>query len=552
MWFRTPRKRKATAEAIRRRQSYRPRLESLEDRCLLSGGALDPTFGTGGIVTTAVGSNSSGAHAVVVQSDGKIVAGGNGVDATGNPDFTLARYNANGTLDGGFGTNGIVQTVVGKNGSYISGLALQSDGKIVAVGHASSNATTAAFAVVRYNSNGSLDTTFGGGGHHTGIVLVNAGSASNVNGANAVAIDGNGKIDVAGTSTPGSLLDFTLMRFNSNGTLDTTFGPSKNGIVTTQVSSQANQAHALVIQADGMIVVAGTSHNSNEAGIGVVRYTATGQLDASFGAGGIIANLLPPGTTGSEALSVLILSSGLIVTSGDSTFATATGNKNELTLARFTSSGQVDSTFGSAGFAYDGAMGVGATIALGTNGDLLAAGWFESSTNDAFQVGAFLQGGTLDTAFGNNGTTTTDFPSGITNAPAMAIQGDGKIVVAGWTSPATGAYPEFTLVRYLPSGPQIGSFTASPNPVTSGSSLTLTASNITDANPSSSITQVTFYYFDSSGNKVTLGTATTSSGGAWSVTFTVNLSAGSYTIYAQAEDNYGVFSSPDPLTLTVQ
>ena len=108
------------------------------------------------------------------------------------------------------------------------------------------------------------------------------------------------------------------------------------------------------------------------------------------------------------------------------------------------------------------------------------------------------------------------------------------------------------VARYLSSEPAIGSFTASPDPVTAGGSTTLTASNITDGNLNSTITQVAFYYFDSSGNKVTLGTVTQSSGGAWSLTFTVNLAPGSYTLFAQAEDSYGVFGDPLALTLTVQ
>ena len=112
-------------------------------------------------------------------------------------------------------------------------------------------------------------------------------------------------------------------------------------------------------------------------------------------------------------------------------------------------------------------------------------------------------------------------------------------------------YDAFQVDRYLSSEPEIGSFTASPNPVTAGRSTTLTASNTTDGNPNSTITQVTFYYFDSSGNKVTLGTGTQTSPGVWTLSFTVNLASGSYTLFAQAEDNYGVFGNPFASTLQV-
>jgi hypothetical protein len=101
-------------------------------------------------------------------------------------------------------------------------------------------------------------------------------------------------------------------------------------------------------------------------------------------------------------------------------------------------------------------------------------------------------------------------------------------------------------------GPQIGSFTANPNPVTAGSSVTLTASNISDAHPNSTITQVTFYYYDSNGNQVALGYGTEDSSGDWILNFTVNLTPGGYTLLSQAEDGYGAFGDPTELTLTVQ
>jgi hypothetical protein len=103
------------------------------------------------------------------------------------------------------------------------------------------------------------------------------------------------------------------------------------------------------------------------------------------------------------------------------------------------------------------------------------------------------------------------------------------------------------VARHLPSAPQIGSFTASQ--VGAGAPVTLTAANITDANPNATVRQVDFYYFDSGGNKVSLGTATQGSGGAWSVS--VNLTAGTYTVYAQATDSYGVLGDAVSLTLTV-
>jgi hypothetical protein len=107
---------------------------------------------------------------------------------------------------------------------------------------------------------------------------------------------------------------------------------------------------------------------------------------------------------------------------------------------------------------------------------------------------------------------------------------------------------------FLPSEPQTGSLTASPNPVPAGGSLSLSSSNITDANPGATVKPVVFYYYDSSGNQVTLGTVTASSGGTWTLTTAkaFGLPPGTCTLYARAKDSYGVFGDPDAISLTVQ
>jgi hypothetical protein len=159
--------------------------------------------------------------------------------------------------------------------------------------------------------------------------------------------------------------------------------------------------------------------------------------------------------------------------------------------------------------------------------------------------------GSPDTTFGTGGIITPPYhTAGSPLGYPLALQSNGDIVVVGEVG--SGYNEKFAVARYLPSEPTIGSFTASPNPVTVGSSVTLTASSITDGNPNSTVTQVTFYYFDSSGTKQVLGYGTQTSPGVWTLTYTVNLASGTYTIYAQAEDSYGVFGDPLALTLTVQ
>jgi hypothetical protein len=157
-------------------------------------------------------------------------------------------------------------------------------------------------------------------------------------------------------------------------------------------------------------------------------------------------------------------------------------------------------------------------------------------------------GGILDPAFGSGGLVSTVASGSSISAStvSMALEPDGRIVVAGTLGPTGG----FALARFVAYGPEIGSFTASPDPVSAGSSLTLTASNFSDEIASATVTQVAFYV-QINGTNTLLGQGTQSSPGVWSLTFMVNLAPGTYTLYAQAEDSYGTLGDPDPLKLQV-
>jgi hypothetical protein len=201
---------------------------------------------------------------------------------------------------------------------------------------------------------------------------------------------------------------------------------------------------------------------------------------------------------------------------------------------------------------------------LQSNGEIVVLGdASDASGKGTFAVATFTASGALDPAFGGSGfvlgtANTATSSMGTINyaASCLLVQpSDGKIVITGVVpdSSKQGA-ADFALARYIgtTTGPQIGSFTASPNPVTSGSNTTLTASNIIDADPGGTITQVAFFYYDGTGAEQVLGYGTQTSTGVWTLNYTVSLATGSYTIYAQAEDSYGVFSDPLALTLTVQ
>jgi uncharacterized delta-60 repeat protein len=230
-------------------------------------GTLDPSFGAGGKVTTALGGQI---RALAVQADGKLVAAG-----VAGSDFALARYLPDGTLDAGFGTGGIVRT--GFPGVFFAeahALAVQADGKLVAAG----SAGAAAFALARYNPDGTLDPGFGTGG------IVTTAFGGFFNEANALVVQEGEKIVAAGQNF-GATSDFALARYRANGTLDPSFGVG--GKVTTGFAGGGTAA-GLVVQADGRLVAGGTADAGNGSGpdFALVRYRANGSLDPSFGVGG--------------------------------------------------------------------------------------------------------------------------------------------------------------------------------------------------------------------------------------------------------------------------
>jgi uncharacterized delta-60 repeat protein len=533
--------------------SFQPRLEILEDRCLLSGGVLDPTFGSGGLVSTAVGVLSD-AYAVATYpnagtaNDGKVVAVGDAAVTRGSNtyyEFAVARFNLNGTLDSSFGRTGEVTTILTtvQQGGAARDVAIQPDGKIVAAGYA---AGSHQFAVVRYNPDGSLDASFGS----QGIVLTNISKFSR-DYAYSLGLQPDAKIVVAGITNPATVnAALAVVRYTSAGALDTSFGTG--GKVTTQFASPLNSYARADLALDtspldpnaGKIVVVTRLETSLGAEDVVARYKANGTLDTAFAGG-----------AGYETLSNLTLMPSVAV-QADGHIIVAGGNGSSLELDRLNPDGSFDSTFGSGGIVavnpppnnpyYDDE-----DVTIQPDGKIVTTGPYHNTSTGAqdFLVARFNSAdGSLDTSFGTGGVATVAAGSSISASKvSLALEPDGRIVAAGSLLTSTGG---FALARFIAYGPQVGSFTASPNPVTAGSNLTLTASNITDANPGATITQVAFYYSNSSGTKVTLGTITVSSGGAWTLTSatTFGLTAGTYTLYAQAEDSYGVFG--DPLALT--
>jgi uncharacterized delta-60 repeat protein len=402
-------------------------------------GTIDTSFGSAGKVLTDLGSNSWDiASAMALQSDGKILVAGYS-DGSGSNDFALVRYNTNGTLDASFGSSGKVLTDLGVNSAdYIKAVFVQSDGKILVAGPSNASGSDD-FAVVRYNTDGTLDTSF----NSTGKVLTDLGLGSNDQ-ANSIIVQGDGKILVAGTSNASGTDDFAIVRYNSDGTLDTSFGSGGKGRTDIGASS-SDQAYALVMQSDGKISVAGQSNASGSDDFALVRYNADGTLDASFNSTGKV--LTDFGAGSYEYASAIVKQvDGKIIVAGSSN---ASGS-DDFAVTRYNVDGTLDSTFGSAGKVLTD-IGSSSTdwtsaIAVQSDGKILVAGTSDASGSDDIVVVRYNVDGTLDTSFGSSGKLLTDVGAASSDdAYAMVIQGDGKIVVAG-SSNASGSN-DFVVVR---------------------------------------------------------------------------------------------------------
>ncbi|MBS1792525.1 MAG: carboxypeptidase regulatory-like domain-containing protein [Acidobacteria bacterium] len=292
-------------------------------------GTLDPTFGTGGLVVTSLGTSGDHVYAVAVQPDGKIVAAG---DFSNNAGIAVVRYNPNGTLDTSFDTDGKVTTVVGTGFNNAQTVAIQPDGKIVAAGVAVVGQSV--FGIVRYNPDGSLDTSFDADGKVTTAV---AGSSSDT--AKRVRLQPDGKIVVAGTSSRGAAReDFVVARYNANGALDPAFGTA--GVAAVDFGSSSDQASSFDFQSDGKIVVAGFSiFGSSTFNFAVARLNANGTPDTTFDGDGRLTTA--NGVSINQAKDVAVQVDGKIVVAGTG----FNGLDNDLTIVRYNPDGSLDNSF---------------------------------------------------------------------------------------------------------------------------------------------------------------------------------------------------------------
>ena len=418
-------------------------------------GDLDSSFGNGGVVLSDLGASSDdSASAVAIQANGKVVVAGSS-NSRGGFDFALVRYNRDGSLDPSFGDGGIVLTDLGSAIEGAFDVATQPDGKIVATGHSTAGGSFD-FALVRYNRDGSLDASFGNGG----IVLSDLGASSD-DSANAVAIQANGKLVVAGASNAGGRSDFALVRYDRDGSLDPSFG--NGGIVLTRIGS-GSFANDVAPQPDGKIVAAGTAGslvNDTVSLIAVARYDGDGSLDENFGSGGIVLTLLVVGSDleFEGAIAIALQPNGKIVAAG----VRGTGRHSASLVVRYNKDGSLDSSFGNNG-GIIGTLGFESRangVAVQANGKVVIAGRsdvfvdnfpLEYGFHTGFTLARFNGDGSLDQSFGSGGIVFTDLFTVLglgccfDVANDVALQPDGSIVAAG-TSFTRGSLA-FALARY--------------------------------------------------------------------------------------------------------
>jgi uncharacterized delta-60 repeat protein len=393
-------------------------------------GSLDTTFGTGGIVTTQVVGFTNLVNEIAIQTDGKIIAVGSG------DSMEVVRYTVNGSLDASFNGTGMAQSTPGD----ALGVTIQPDGKIIVVGHngASGNLD---LKVVRYNTNGTLDTTFDG----DGIVETAIGNGSDI--GYAVAVQADGKIIVSGRSdTPPSFpTSYAIIRYNANGSIDTSFGTQ--GVIIPPLSGNTF-AHHMALQADGKIVLAHNRIANGERILAMLRYTSSGQPDPSFGVDGAVDTRVGIGV---EYAAVAMQPDGKIVVSC-SGFTNA--SSYDFWVVRYNTNGSLDESFNGTGLVQT-PIGAGTALdqakalVIQPNGKIVVGGRAPNGANSNFVLARYNKNGSLDAKWGTGGIVVTDLGGNADSINAIAIQTNGRIVAGGESDVGSAGTRKFALARYM-------------------------------------------------------------------------------------------------------
>ncbi|MBL0013411.1 MAG: T9SS type A sorting domain-containing protein [Flavobacterium sp.] len=414
-------------------------------------GSLDLSFGIGGKVITPIGIGQDYVGGMVLQPDGKIIMVGN-TDANSDFGYALVRYNPDGTLDPGFGTLGKVIPDISNNDS-LGAVALQPDGKIVVAG-STRVGSYPSFITMRYLNDGTLDYSFG----NNGQVVQGFGESAY---ANSLIIQQNGKIIVGGSYFINYQYGGAMVRYNTDGTLDSTFGSQGSTTVSMGPEINGGNATSLVLQG-GKIVMGGRSLLSSNTDFALTRLSENGTQDATtFGTTTDFSG------TNDSVFDLAVQPNGRII-------AVGTAGGTGFAVARYGISGVLDNSFGSGGKIVttfeNGGNDWASAVAIQNDNKILVAG----RSADNFAVARYNINGSLDPTFGTDGKVIT--PVDVYSRPgAMLIQPDGKILVGG--SSYNGTNWDFCITRYNATPLANSAFEATiathifPNPVSANGTL---------------------------------------------------------------------------------
>jgi uncharacterized delta-60 repeat protein len=389
-------------------------------------GSLDNSFSQDGIQTIDFSYLTNGLTGVTLQTDGKILAAGRSASTIYNTEayFALVRLNTDGSLDNSFSGDGRVTTRIGRDDAATS-VAVDKDGKIIATGY-SNTSSVYSMAIVRYLPSGELDHTFSQDGKQTITLGWNTGAA-------AIDVQDDGKLVIGGATLLNTTRSrFLLTRFNADGELDNSFG--SGGMQITEFEADASISD-LALQKDGKIVVTGSAL----LGFVMARYNTNGTLDNSFSEDGILV----PGDRGdfSSGSSVEIQPDGKIIMTG------SYGNVlMNYAVFRVHPDGSLDSSFDGDGLLSDFKAAARSAYNTSADGKIITAGVTELRRGNLhFLVSRYQKDGKPDETFSEDGMLIFDFGSGPSEAHAIVIQPDGKIILAG--SASNRLNKDFALIR---------------------------------------------------------------------------------------------------------
>jgi uncharacterized delta-60 repeat protein len=406
----------------------------LECRENPAAGNLDPFFGSGGIVTTPVLSGNDHAWKTVVDDSDRILVGGRTSNG-GNYDLGIIRLTSTGALDSTFGIGGKVTTPIGSGNDSLQSIVIDKQDRIVVSGTTWSGANYD-FFVARFNDNGTLDSSFG----TNGLVITGVGIGDDF--AYDMAIDSQNRIVVAGSAVVGGNVNYGIIRLDSNGVLDNTFG--LNGKITPPIGLGYDSAFAVAIDSSDRIIAAGTSDNGATTDFSVARFTTTGLFDTSFNGTGYV--ITPMGVSNDYAYDVAIDNLGRIVVAGHS----SNGSNYDIALVRYNVNGSLDPTFDLDG-KFTTAFGAGDDqlngLAIDDLGRLIVGGYYYNGNNYDFALTRLLSSGSLDTSFDGDGKVSVSLGTGDDLGWSTAIDSVGRIILAGYSF--NGVNDDFAVARFL-------------------------------------------------------------------------------------------------------